>query len=368
MRVMRILTRYVFREFLVPLLYCMCGFVSIYVLFELSGSFSRIAEAKPPAAVVVNYFCGYLAPFFQYLAPAALMLATLYTMWVFCRHSEIIAMRANGIGFFAIVKPLLAVSLVMACFVAWVNEWYVPRNAQWAKQLRNGRFEMAKVARADNVVFRNARAGRTWAIDAMLDSRGEHLKDVRITVDGRNGVRQMNVVAERADYLDGEWWMSGVSVQHYDAAGREIASPTPELDSLKTRSFPQFRERPGDFMVQNRDWAYNSVADRLRYLRRHTDLSEKMRRKYLYDTWAQAMSPLACLVMTLFAIPAGIASGRQSVFKGIVGALAMFFAFYGLVMSCMVCSDVGWLPPVLAAIVPHSAFLAIGGWLFFRQR
>ena len=263
---MRILTRYVFREFLVPLFYCLCGFISIYVLFELSGSFSRIADAKPPALIIVKYFCGYLAPFFQYLAPAALMLATLYTMWTFCRHSEIIAMRANGIGFFTIVKPLLVVAFAMACFVAWVDEWYVPRVAQWAKQLRNERFDVAKAARADNIVFRNAKADRTWSIDAMLDANGEHLKDVRITVDRPNGARLMNVVAERADYLDGEWWMTGVTVQHYDADGREVASPTPELDELSTRSFPQFEERPSDFIMQNRDWAYNSVADRIRFV------------------------------------------------------------------------------------------------------
>ena len=42
---MRILFRYVLREFLVPLCYSLIGFVGIYVLFELFGSFSRIAEA-----------------------------------------------------------------------------------------------------------------------------------------------------------------------------------------------------------------------------------------------------------------------------------------------------------------------------------
>ena len=31
-------------------------------------------------------------------------------------------------------------------------------------------------------------------------------------------------------------------------------------------------------------------------------------------------------------------------------------------------SDVGWLPPILAAVLPHAVFLAIGGWLFYRQR
>ncbi len=365
---MRILTRYVFREFVVPLFYCLCGFVSIYVLFELFGSFSRMAEAKPSAGDILAYFCGYLSPFFQYLAPAALMLATLYTMWTFCRHSEIVAMRANGIGFFTIVKPLLFVAFAMACFVTWVNEWYVPKTAQWAKQLRNARFESEKVEKADNIVFRNSKHDRTWTIDKMLDGSGEHLGDVKVNIDRVDGARLMNITAERADYLDGEWWFTNSKVQHFDAQGQEVASPSPELDALEFRPFPGFSERPSDFMTQNRDWAYNSVADRLRYLRHHPEISEKTRRRYSYDTWAQIMSPWACLVITLFAIPAGIASGRQSVFKGIVGALVMFFAFYGLVIGGMVLSDVGFIHPVPAAVFPHVVFLGIGIYLFHRQR
>ncbi len=365
---MRILTRYVFREFIVPLFYCLCGFVSIYVLFELFGSFSRMAEASPPFMVILKYFCGYLSPFFQYLAPAALMLATLYTMWTFCRHSEIVAMRANGIGFFTIVKPLLFVALVMACFVTWVNEWYVPRTAQWAKQFRNARFDMEKIGKTDNLVYRNAKHDRVWFIDEMMDGTGEHLGNVKVNVDREDGHRLMNVSAERADYLDGEWWFTNPKIQHFDDQGQEVASPTPELEDMDFRPFPQFTERPGDFMSQNRDWGYNSVSDRLRYIRRNPDLSDKMRRKYSYDVWAQIMSPWACLIITLFAIPAGIASGRQSVFKGIVGALVMFFAFYGLVIGGMVFADVGMLPPVPAAILPHVIFLGVGIYLFHRQR
>ena len=47
---MGILSRYVFREFLSPLFYCLVGFVSIYVLFDLFGSFSRMLEARLPIA------------------------------------------------------------------------------------------------------------------------------------------------------------------------------------------------------------------------------------------------------------------------------------------------------------------------------
>ena len=366
---MRILTRYVLREFVIPLFYCLAGFVSIYVLFDLFGSFSRIVESDLSFGEIVLYFCGYFAPYFHYIVPAALLLATLYTMWTFCRHSEIVAMRASGVSFLAIVKPLLAVSIMMAAGVAYVNEAFVPEKAQWAAQLKTNRFDAKSLARTDNVVLRNAPASRTWNVDAMADVSGEHLLKVRITTDRPDGgARLMNVTAERADWLDGEWWLTDAKVQHYDALGQEVATQTPELDALTLRCFPDLTERPEDFLMQNRPWKFNSVRDRFRYIDSHPDLAAEARRDCVYDTWAQIMAPLACIIITLFAIPAGIASGRQSVFKGILGALGMYFSFYGFTIALMVAAKSGWMPPILAAVIPAVVFLVLGIRLFFKQR
>ena len=365
---MRLLTRYVLKEFLVPLGYCLCGFVSIYVLFELFGSFSRLMEAKLPFAVVVRYFLGYLSPFFMWLAPAALMLGTLYTMWNFCRHSEITAMRASGVSFIAIVNPLLFVACLMAGFVAWVNECYVPSEAQWAKTLRAEHFDLKKVERVDNIVYCNPKAGRIWTVGGLDGEDGTRLRSVKIAEDGPDGRRVRCVTAPSAEYLDGEWWLRGATVRHYDADGRERASPLPELDALGLRVFPEFRERPSDILLQNRQWSYNSVRGKLRFIRTHKDLTPEQRREFTYNAWAQIMAPFACLVITLFAIPAGIASGRQSVFRGILGAIGMFFAFYGLTIGCMVAANNGWLPPIPAAVLPDALFLLLGIRAFLRQR
>ena len=366
---MRILTRYVLKEFLVPLFYCLTGFVSIYVLFDLFGSFSRMRNARIPVGDAVLYFCAYLAPYFHYIVPAALMLATLYTMWCFCRHSELTAMRASGVSFLAIVKPLLGVSIAMAAGVAWVNESFVPAKAQWAAQMKTVQFDQSMIEKADNIVFRNAPANRIWNVNSILDGGGEHLQDVRVTEDRPNGgARLRSVTAERADYLDGEWWFTAPKVQHYDALGQEVATPTPELDALPVRCFAEFGETPDDFLMQNRPWKFNSVRDRLRYLRTHPNLGADSRRDCVYDTWAQIMAPLACIIITLFAIPAGIATGRQSVFRGILGALGMYFAFYGLTIAMMVLAKNGWFPPIPAAILPAAVFLVLGVRSFLRQR
>lgn len=366
---MKIVQRYVLKEFLVPLAYCLTGFTSIYVLFELFGSMSRMMEAHIDWKTALLYFGGYLAPYFHYLAPAALMLATLYTMWTMCRHSELIAMRASGISFFAIVKPLLMVAIVLALFVTFVNEWFVPRYANWAAQMKTVKFERDRIEQLDNIVYRNAPDDRTWKIERFGGNEdGRELIGVRVAIERPGGARLMTITADRADFLDGEWWFSGVHVQHHDSAGQEIATPTPEADRLTLRCFPEFNEKPRDFLIQNRPWKYNSVVDRLRYLETHQDITEDRRNDLAYDTWAQIMAPWACVIITLFAIPAGIASGRQSVFRGIVGALGMFFAFYGVTIICMIFAKNCWMPPIPAAVFPLGLFFVLGVRSFIKQR
>ena len=366
---MKILSRYVLREFCVPLCYCMLGFFSIYLLFELFGSFSRLAEAKPGFLLTLDYLAGYLAPYFEWMVPACLMLATLYTMWSFCRHSELIAMRASGIGFFTIVKPLLSVAILMAIAVACVNEFYVPKHGQWAKQFKAAKFNQEEMEKADDIVFHNALHERTWKVGIVVTEDASVLEDVKISVNyPKIGRRKMTINAPRAEYLDGQWYFQNPEVFYFSSDGEEMASPTPELEKLTLRAFPGFDETPNDFLLQNRDWAFYSVKDRLRYLETHPALSAETRRNYTYDVWAQIVAPFACLVITLFAIPAGIATGRQSVFKGIVGALGMFFAFYGLTIGFMVLAKQGLCPPVVAAVLPDVLFFAIGCHLFWRQR
>lgn len=365
---MKIVQRYILREFLVPLFYCLTGFVSIYILFDLFGSMSRMLDAKIAFADGALYFAGYLAPYFHYLAPAALMLATLYTMWTMCRHSELVALRASGISFLAIVQPLLLVAFLMSGFVTFVNEWFVPKYANWAVQVKSAKFEADKIEKADNVVYRNARDDRTWNIDEILDDNATKLKNVRVAIDRPGGARLRTITAESAQYADGEWWFTGTKVQHHDMNGQEVATPTPELDRLPLRCFAEFREKPSDFLLQNRPWKFNSVRDRLRYLRTHPDLTDERRNDLKFDTWSQIMAPWACLVITLFAIPAGIASGRQSVFKGILGALGMFFGFYGMTIGFMILAKEGYCPAIPAAVLPYLVFFVWGVKSFLKQR
>ena len=386
----RILFRYVLREFCIPLFYCTAGFLSIFVLFELFGSFGRIVDAGPAFGDVVRYFGGYIAPYFQWLMPASLLLATLYTMWNFCRHGELTAMRASGVGFAAIVRPILVASVLCACAVAWVNERFVPRHTKWAEDFREAKFR-EDARQGKDTIFAAVLPGtsRQWTAGRMLSPDASDLENVVISDKSLN----MKVEARRARYLDGLWWIDSPKWSYTGPDGRPRPSPSPALDRLPFRALPECPETPRELLLstQGQDFGKNSLnslstADRFKYIEMHPAVTPASRTKNTYDAWAKIAAPFACIVITLFAIPAGVATGRQSVFRGVLGAIGMFFAFFALSIlcnaGCSMLADGGWTvppagapggflrraTPAVAAFLPSAVFLAAGFKLFRRHR
>jgi lipopolysaccharide export system permease protein len=357
------LTLYILREFLIPLFYCLVGFIGIYVLFELFGSFSRLLSSDLSFKECVLYFGGYLSPFFHYLASAAMMLATLYTMWNFCRHSELTAMRASGISLLAVVKPLLFAGALMGGIIAWVSESYMPEYAQWAKKLKSERFGSKKVDQSDAFSFANTKDNRTWMVTGGANRDYTELLGVSVDQETPEGLMHYNITAEKASFMDGEWWFTNPKIQHY-SRGSQCASPIPEIDALTLRAFPQFSERPKDICMQQSNPKYLSVSEKLNHIKINHNLTDDARREFKYDAWSQVLAPLSCIIVMLFSIPAGITSGRQSVFEGILGSIGMFFVFHGLSIACMVLVRCNLISPIPASLIPTIFFLSIGIFYF----
>jgi LPS export ABC transporter permease LptG len=365
---MRILHRYVLTSFLVPLAYCLVTFLSLYVVVELLGSFSLLTATKPSFGVVVGYFAGVVAPFLEWLLAASLLLASLYTMWQLCRHSEVTAMRASGLGFGTIIAPLVSVAVLLSVVSALNLEFYAPDAAENTQRLEKNQFRQEAGDIRENIHYYNTFERRNWRINRLDVSSPQVLYGVRITCERPNGTREVEVACKQAEYRDGVWLLCYPQYTWFDELDMQVESRMPQLDNLSLRLMPSLNEIPSDFVNETREWSRLPIRARLRYLRVHPDLSDEERDSKWYDIHSRFASPWACTVITLFAIPMGVATGRQGVFKGILTAIALFFAFFVAVNGCMILAKRGLLPPLIGAWLPNASFLAAGLYLLWRQR
>jgi len=130
---MRLLDRYLLRELLVPLGYCLGGFLIFYVAFDLIFQINRFQEAHLLLVDVVKYYVVTLPELLvAQVIPVSLLLAVLYALTNHSRYNELTAMRAAGVGFGRLSLPYLATGLVLGVAVFAINELWVPQSADAA--------------------------------------------------------------------------------------------------------------------------------------------------------------------------------------------------------------------------------------------
>src|SRR6185436_20148384 len=121
---MRLLDRYLLRELLLPLAYCLAGFLTSFIVFDLMGSVDDFQKKNLTAADIVEYYFVCTPEFLvaSYVVPMSLLLAMLYALTNHARHNELTAMRAAAIPLWRITVPYFAVGVLFSLTVFYVNE------------------------------------------------------------------------------------------------------------------------------------------------------------------------------------------------------------------------------------------------------
>src|SRR6266404_1377126 len=129
---MRLLDRYLLREMLLPLGFCLCGFLLLWIFSDIFTELEEFQRSKLHAGDVAEYYLVITPEFLVTVLPIALLLALLYTLTNHSRHNEITAMRAAGLSLWRLCIPYMAVGLVAGAVLFVLNEFCVPDAAESA--------------------------------------------------------------------------------------------------------------------------------------------------------------------------------------------------------------------------------------------
>ncbi len=121
-----ILARYVIREHIGPFVFAFFVITLFFLLNLLFRELSRILSKGLPWYVVLEFFLLNMAWIVALAVPMAMLTATLMAFGRFSADSEIAAMEANGISVWAIVRPALFASALLALALVWFNNNVLP--------------------------------------------------------------------------------------------------------------------------------------------------------------------------------------------------------------------------------------------------
>lgn len=358
---MSILSRYISVTWLRLLALCLGSFMVVHIVLDMMDRFPRFLRAGGSVPDILRYYLCKLPEMVGETTPFSILMATLLTLGLLSRNSEIIAMRSSGVSLPSISRPMLGLGLISSLLLLANAELVVPKSYERMDHIE--RIEIKKqgfnaVFKRNNIWFRSD--DRILQAN-LFDPQSKTLKGVVVW----NLDSSMNPVsridAESADYLDGQWTLRKVELK---VLSRERVVEQQRLPSLEI----PLNLKVDDLRVLDKN------ADNLSF-RKLKEYAENLKsggyKAYRYQTLmhAKLAAPFAAFVMVILGIPFALRSSRSGgMAMGIGASIAIGFAYFVVNAVLLSYGRSGVLPPMVAAWGANILFVLSGIWLAMTVR
>ena len=350
-------SRYILRVFLVQMALLLISFTALLQVFDLlSNSIDVLNRSGGHFSALALYAVLRLPEIVSFLTPFVVLLATLMTLSRLERDNEILAFKASGAPYNAVLLSFLPAVLLVGLAHFVLADQVVPRaiNAMVQRDIYVDRASKSD----DPTVF--IQDGRSIVEVTNVSKFGSVLKEVRIYERGDSGILTHLRQAAEAHYdtKQRQWTLTGVwatSIVPDQPSQAVFTQQTPWETSLTPAEFSNLIELP-QAMSLAKIWSFANSAD------------VGVRPTYFYEAWLQKRFalPVSSILMILLAAPVAHSLYRRD--RGLAAGMAigfglgfLYFISDGLVMSL---GETGAIPPVVAAWMPILVFASVGGaWL-----
>ncbi len=361
---MRILTRYILGEILSHTLIGCALFTFILFMRDLPQILETIVRNTSTFTNVVEILLFTLPNTFKVTIPMAVLVGILLGLSRLAADSEVIAMRASGlgIGYFVRVSSIVAVTGTLLGLVNSI--WVEPRANQAILEMQQqlatseASYEIQRGVFYED--FRNyvlyvqdVRAGAgasNWRLVFMADVNDPSTPIVTTAASA-------TVVSDQSGEL---------LMRLRNGAEHQMVAGEPQqynISAFTSTDRPLVLSQQGDVHLGRMDTAIYAMS--MHTLREH--LHGPDARHYQIELNTRFAYPVACLVLMLVGVPLGVASRRGGKSSGFVFTILLVFLYYFLSSTGIALGRQNKLPAFVAVWTANVLFAAVGTFLLWQM-
>jgi lipopolysaccharide export LptBFGC system permease protein LptF len=365
------------------------GLLGIFYISTFMDLADKLFRGSATTPMLARYFFFQTPQYVYYVIPMSALVATLVTVGLMTKNSELVVMRACGISLYRAVAPLLLFAVAASAVLFVLQERvmaYSNREADRLNRLIRG-FPPASFGALDRrwMVAENGDIYHYDFFDARKNEFRQfvlyHLDPARwdlgsMTRAGRVALARAAAPGERAESVEtgeGVERLAAPEWTGFDGWSRVFSETTLGNVTRTAVEYGKFSERPlplespGYFKTDEPDAALMTYGQLKEYVTQLRAGGYNVM-PYLVALQRKVAFPFVTVVMTLLAVPFAVMTGRRGALYG-VGVAIVLAITYSLMMSvCAAIGAGGLLSPVLAAWTPNILFGAAAAYLILTVR
>jgi len=359
----KLLDRYLLKQFTRHYLTVAAGFLAIYLLVDFFEKIDNFTSAGKSIGLAMKFFMLNIPFIIDQLSPILILLSGIITLGIINHSNELNALKAGGIPLAKIVRPLLIGGLLLTgiFFVAaqWLLPYTVPAaSAIWDQQVK-GKLPLG--------IFRN---GRYYykGTEGFYSFERRNLKNMQFQNfsyskwDTDYNTKTL-LTAEQAQWneKDKTWTFSGIQVQERQENGRY------HIENFPRREM-QLPESPTDFIVPENSTVQQSLTGLYGAISKGK--TEYQTNRALTDFLSRISYLLLGLPLLILGLPTLLYSYQKwgrDLYIAIPASCGIAFFAWGIWGALQSLAGAGYLPPLVAATAIHLVFSAAGLWLLRKE-
>lgn len=359
---MKIIHKYIIREFFESLLFGLLVFSCILLLDQIFQLINLVLSKGVQFLTVVKLFLLILPNIFSLTIPMAVLFGILLAFGRLSEDNEITALRSSGMKYSSFTLPVLAITAVLSLFLIFFNLDVSPLVHKKFRQLYQEiltqrpliKFEEGGITRVGEyrlyVKNINKKTNTLFGVNIYKFSSGDAGQSWRISANSA----KMSVSGDAAVLIlqDGIW-------QRPNPARPE------NLVHMKFSSY-QFVIPLGSNVIPFSQSLRE--MNRAELLKEIDDYRAKKLPTYFLENeyWMRLVLALAPIVFAVVAVPLGILTERGGRTIGFGLSLLVLFGYYLLLVTGINVGEKGYLEPRYILWLPNVSMLVLG--VFFWKK
>jgi LPS export ABC transporter permease LptG/LPS export ABC transporter permease LptF len=359
----RILTRYITGEILSHAL--IGGVIFTFILFmkELPRILEMVVHNSSTFTSVFEVVLFMLPNFFMVTIPMAVLVGVLLGLSRLAADSEIIAMRASGmgIGYFVRVASIVAIA---GTLLGLVNSLYLAPRANQAILAMDKALAMQASYEIEPRVFDEDFHNSVLYVQDVRSGTGAANWRQVFMADTTDSANPQVITAASATVASDSG--QELLMRLRDGSRHETVAGQPQQYNISTFDFtdmPLAASQQSEGHLGRMDTAIYAL--RMNQLRARTRGPEGKR--YLIEMHKRFAYPAACMVLMLVAVPLGFTSRRGGKSSAWVATLVLVVVYYSLSLIGIALGRQNWISAFLAVWMANLLFAAGGLFLVWQM-
>lgn len=360
---MKLLDRYVIRNFLEAYFYCIAAFFSIWLVFDISDNISTFLDERMPLHRVLHYYLTQVPQIFVILLPVSLLLGLLFCLGRMSRANEIVSMLTAGISLPRLLLPLLLIGVLTSLGAFALNYTLAPHADLARRTFIEETHSRGKYKGVTGQIFRNRADNRTWFIQSFRPGENEFSNVQILQQDADDNITRDYLATRGIYHPDTKTWeLQMVKIVDYDIAGNIKNSRILRSFEVKDWSETPFRLASANVHADSL-----SVPELRDYLNFNSDFPTVLLAPFATHLQYRLALPWSCLVVVFIAAPLSIGFSRRGILANVATAILLVFAMNFLTHLFLALGEGYRISPWLAAWMPNILFAVIGLYLLYMR-